>query len=715
MTKEVFLKNAENSFMNNDREECVRSYKLALSEDPSDANIWTKYINTLIAWKMYKGAKEVAHQASTLNLRNFKLEEINAKINQKEQYSLSWRLLDQSQLESLEQLLNRRDFDNLEKTCQELLKENSKSPLLYNLIGCAIQDDARQNEIFSAFKTAITLKPDYVEAMNNYGVALEKFGKYEEALRVLHNAVEINSRYSNAFYNLGNVYRKLKNFEEAYKSYQLAIKFNPKHIVAMNNLGVMLLDFGKINLSIENLKKATDIDPTYFDALYNLGNAYFKRLDCEKANEVFQKALELNDQDPKLLNNFGTSLMTSGEIGRAISMFKNAVKLNNQYSDAYNNLGIAFSNSAETDNAKESLKTAIDLRPTYAEAHRHLSMLHEYKPCDDHLKQMLDLLECNQFDNKNRYHIHFALAKAYEDLQQYEDSFKHLREGNKQRKRLLNYDISEDIALFENLTARDPLDLSEVSRFKELVTEPIFIVGMPRSGTTLIEQIISAHPEVSGAGELNFIAQLSKSINLDNPNRRLEHSDLEYIRGEYIDKVTKRGHNAQFFTDKMPHNFRFINLIFAAFPEAKIVHVVRAPSATCWSNYKHCFTTNELEYSYDLEDTITFYQLYSKLMATWYEAFGDRIIHLNYECLVQEPETYTRNLIKELNIHWSDACLEPHNNQRSVLTASQRQVRKKIYSGSSKAWAKYENFISEYELSEFKRLDEIFWAQEKEC
>ena len=712
-TARDYLKNAENCFINDKIEACVENFQLAISHDPTDTKIWFKYINTLISLKSFKSAREVAKQASSLNLKNFKLSEINAEIEENEQRLLGWRLVDKAELDLLQDLLNKRDYHNLEKSCENLIKKFPESPLLYNLIGCSIQDDKRQLDIIQAFEKAIALKPDYVEAMNNYGVALEKFGEFDKALKILHRGVEINSRYSNAFYNLGNVYRKLKRIDEAYKSYQLAIDCNPNHAVAMNNLGVMLLDLGKISLAVENLENAAKINPQYFDALYNLGNAYFKKSDYEKAKEAYQKALQLNDQHPVLLNNFGTALITSGEVESAILMLKQAIKLDGQYCDAYNNLGIALSNSTNTNNAKKCFEKAIEIKPTHAEAHRHLSMLTDYTFGDRHLKQMLNLLRSDNLTFDRRYQIHFALAKAYEDLKQYKESLEHLHEGNGQRKKLLNYKVSQDIDLFKNLKSRAPLTHSNTREFSKLDMQPIFILGMPRSGTTLVEQILSAHPDVSGAGELGFIAELAKSINLDNPNQKIEHSDLERIRWKYISKVTQRGHKLPFFTDKMPHNFRFLNLICAALPEAKIVHVVRTPSATCWSNYKHCFSTSQLEYSYSLEDTILFYNLYAKLMESWYNEYSDRILHLNYEYLVQDPETITRNLVETLGIEWSDMCLEPHNNRRNILTASQRQVRKKIFAGSSKAWVKYKSYLDKSIVRDLENLDQAFWIREK--
>jgi hypothetical protein len=221
---------------------------------------------------------------------------------------------------------------------------------------------------------------------------------------------------------------------------------------------------------------------------------------------------------------------------------------------------------------------------------------------------------------------------------------------------------------------------------------PVFIVGMPRSGTTLIEQIISSHSMVTGAGELNHVPQFGGYLALEpkciNPLAILD------FREQYLSAVSELSNGKVVVTDKMPQNFRFIPLICAAFPEAKIVHVQRNSAATCWSNYKHYFTSNGLGYCYDLEDVVTYYKLYKDLMKFWESKYGERIYSLKYENFTIDQENQTRKLIEHLELNWEEACLSPHKNKRSVRTASQQQVRQKIYQGSSEGWRKYEPYLN---------------------
>ena len=215
---------------------------------------------------------------------------------------------------------------------------------------------------------------------------------------------------------------------------------------------------------------------------------------------------------------------------------------------------------------------------------------------------------------------------------------------------------------------------------------------MPRSGTSLVEQIISSHSDVTGAGELNYVDRFGKSVatGMKTPNT----ATLSDFRDKYLLELSKVSNAKPRVTDKMPHNFRFIPLICAAFPEAKIIHVKRDAAATCWSNYKHYFTTKALGYSYNIDDLITYYKLYSDLMKLWQSQYGDRIYNLNYENLTIDQENQTRKLIKYLELKWENACLSPHKNKRSIRTASQQQVRQKVYQGSSEEWRKYEPYLN---------------------
>ena len=225
----------------------------------------------------------------------------------------------------------------------------------------------------------------------------------------------------------------------------------------------------------------------------------------------------------------------------------------------------------------------------------------------------------------------------------------------------------------------------------EKTISPIFIVGMPRSGTTLVEQIISSHSQVTGAGELSFVEQFGGS--LARGLSEINTTSLLGFREHYLNRLKDFAKGNLIVTDKMPQNFRYIGLLIAAFPESRIVHVKRNPAAVCWANYKQYFSSKSLGYPYALEDVISYHKSYENLMEFWGNTLSERIHNLDYELLVESQESETLRLIKYLGLDWDEQCLSPQNNTRSVATASNVQIRKKVYQGSSQQWKKYKPFL----------------------
>jgi hypothetical protein len=307
---------------------------------------------------------------------------------------------------------------------------------------------------------------------------------------------------------------------------------------------------------------------------------------------------------------------------------------------------------------------------------------------------MLELYLNEDISEEQRCHINFGLAKACEDLGNFEQAYTHYGEGNVLRKKLLNYDINQDVELFRQIKFNYPRieqnSLASEKFPKNLM--PIFIVGMPRSGTTLVEQIVSSHSQVTGAGELNFAAQFGAGSATGFTEANNEY--LLDFRHNYLNKLQNVSNGNLIVTDKMPQNFHYIGLLAAAFPEAKIVHVKRNPAAVCWANYKQYFVSKNIGYCYAIDDILAYHKLYENLMEFWGNKLSKRIYNLDYELLTVSQESETRQLIEYLGLDWDEKCLSPQKNTRSVATASNLQVREKVYQGSSQQWKKYQPFLN---------------------
>ena len=257
----------------------------------------------------------------------------------------------------------------------------------------------------------------------------------------------------------------------------------------------------------------------------------------------------------------------------------------------------------------------------------------------------------------------------------------------------MKYDIKDDFNIFKKIKNCYPTIFSKSLEMIESSThiKPVFILGMPRSGTTLVEQIISSHFQVTGAGELEYLSRFGLDLSLGRTP--INRESLIEVKERYLRHLATHANGNPMVTDKMPQNFYFIGLIYAIFPQAKIVHVNRDPAAVCWANYTKLFARDGIGYSYCLKDVVNYYKLYKNLMNFWETTFGNKIYNLKYELLTTDQDNETRKLIDYLELKWDQNCLEPENNGRIVSTSSNAQVRKKMYRGSSEAWRVYQPFL----------------------
>ena len=468
----------------------------------------------------------------------------------------------------------------------------------------------------------------------------------------------------------------------------------PKHQFAWKVLGAILKQMGKINESLVVCQKSVELNPQDAEAHNNLG-IILKELGRLKEAEVsFRQTIALNPQDAEAHNNLGIILQELGRLKEAETSYRKAIALKPNLVGTHNNLGILLKKQGRLKEAEISYRQAITLKPDYAEAHRNLTSIKKFDTQDEQYLKMQELYLDKNISEEQRCHINFGLAKACEDLGNFEQAYTHYGEGNVLCKKLLNYNINQDVELFrqikftyprieQNLLAPDKLSKSLI---------PIFIVGMPRSGTTLVEQIISSHSKVTGAGELNFAAQFGAAIATGFTEANNEF--LLDFRHKYLNKLKNVSNGNLIVTDKMPQNFRYIGLLAAAFPEAKIVHVKRNPAAVCWANYKKYFVSKSIGYCYAIDDVISYHKLYESLMVFWTNTLTNRIYKLDYEQLTVNQESETRQLIDYLDLDWDEKCLSPQNNTKSVTTASNVQIRKKVYRGSSEQWKKYQPFLN---------------------
>jgi tetratricopeptide (TPR) repeat protein len=432
-----------------------------------------------------------------------------------------------------------------------------------------------------------------------------------------------------------------------------------------------------------------------------LGIALQRQYKLAEALQVLDEAIAANPDVPESHANRGITLKEMGRPEEALASYDRAIKLQPGFPEAHFNRGNVLLGLGRFEDAAASFEQAIALRDDFAEAHRSLSNLKQYSPDDPHIVQMERLYAAAGDRQSARMELGFALAKAHDDIGNVHTAFEYLADGNQLRKAVQGYDIEDDIALFSDI--RRLFAAAEAASSKTTYSSasprPVFIVGMLRSGTSLVEQILASHSQVHGGGELEVMTQLAAPMlaaltdkSDDSDLNGLPEPEAKRLRGAYLDALADLGAGESIITDKMPLNFRWIGFIVSAFPDARIIHVKRDAMATCWSIYRHYFPDPSL-FAYDLDDIAKYYHLYEGLMSYWRERFPDNILDLDYDRLTEHQEDETRRLLEFCGLDWQDRCLEFHTTERQVRTISASQVRQRMYQGSSAAWKKYERHL----------------------
>lgn len=526
-------------------------------------------------------------------------------------------------------------------------------------------------------------------------ISLYTKGHFQEAIVRIKS---LNNDFPNVpllFNLIGACYRQIGQLEGAVKMFETAINIKPDYAEAHFNHGAVLQELEKPDNAIESYKKAITFQPKYPDALNNLGNILKENGDLQEAIEKFEWAVAYQHDFAEAHNNLGLALSDYGRPIEAIKSFKNAISYNKDYDKAYFNLAMSQKDIGDKDGFIANIEKALKLRPDWGAAHLHLSRVKKYKKTDPVIPLMESFLLKEDLVLIDRIGLNFALAHIYEGFKNYDKQFKYLNEANSLRKQEVNYSFEKDQSLFSRIkeTFESPPSILKKSSLGNEI-KPIFIVGMPRSGTSLIHQILDSHHKVHGVGELNylnkFVMPVIKSFKKKGKNQ-ISNKSLELIRESYLASLSSLNFKEKIIVDKMPLNFRHIGFITTAFPDAKILHMKRDPMATCWSIYKYYFNGNY--YSFDQEDLANYYILYKDLMNFWKKQFPGLVFDVSYEDLTISQEDETRKLLEYCELDWDENCLSFHNNQTAVKTTSALQVRQKIYQGSSEVWKKYESYL----------------------
>ena len=464
---------------------------------------------------------------------------------------------------------------------------------------------------------------------------------------------------------------------------------------------IRLKDFNSAENKILNLIK---IYPESFDLLNLLGLCFVSKNYIIKGIACYKSAIRIKPNFAQAYNNLGLAFKSIGKIEDATKCYENAIKFKPNFAEAHNNLGLIMMDEGKIKNAEFNFKKALEIKPGLGYVHRHLSIVTKYSKKNSHIAKMKKVIADSNTLEDEKMHLAFALGKAHEDIKDNKNAFRYFKMGNELRRKTIDYNIKNDIIFFNKIKKNFSKDFFKKFKTNQAIHRktPIFIIGMFRSGTTLVEQILSSHSQVFGGGESKALEQ-SISKNLDSKHKvnfpEIVHKQnkemFEAIGKLYISAAEKFQPNYIYITDKQINNFKWVGIIKLALPNAKIIHCLRNPLDNCFSIYKNYFNFEDNPYAYDLNELGQYYNLYKDLMKYWHSVLPNFIYDISYEKLIRNQKEETKKLLLACNLQWDEKCMNFYQNKRNVSTASVMQVRKPIYKKSINSWKKYKKYIPE--------------------
>lgn len=541
----------------------------------------------------------------------------------------------------------------------------------------------------------ITSPNEDIETLKN----LIKSQQYDEALLLSGKLLKAKSPSSELYNITGALHAKLNKMEDAVSLFLYSLKLTPDNANVHYNLAKAYDSMDQQYKAIHHYQKAIDINPEFFHAYVSLGYLLQHSDRLDEAERYLAAAIELKPDNITPYNYLGYVYLELSQYSKAKELFEKALALESNDAKTLYNLGCYYQFSNQKETAIEYFHKALEVNPDLTSCYQSLNSLEKFNVESQHVKHLIYMLDQDNLSADNKVKIHFVLSKVYENAKDQEKFLQHLALANDTQKKFLSYQVNDDLKLFKNIKKIfKSIDISDHRYTLETDSNirPIFIVGMPRSGTTLVEQIISSHSSVYGAGELSFLNKeawpVIYSLAKNQSPSALREKTKEVMK-HYLEDLMKLSVSERIITDKMPLNFKWLGFVLTALPDVKIINLNRDPMAICWSIYKQYFPAKGLGFAYDLKDLGAYYNQYLALMDFWRKKFPDRIYDVNYELLTENQEEETRKLLEYCGLQWEESCLNFHKTDRAVRTASLNQVRNKMYRGSSESWKQYEDFL----------------------
>ncbi|MGH8306698.1 MAG: sulfotransferase [Gammaproteobacteria bacterium] len=553
------------------------------------------------------------------------------------------------------------------------------------------------------YRKVLRHSPAHADATHFLGLLAHQTGHDEAALDLLRHSIDLGPTSPLYRLNLGGVYKELSRYAEAEACFREALVLKPDYAEAYLNLGLTQAARGEYAEALRSYEHALDIDAQHYQAWLSRGQALHELVRDVEAVEAYGRARELAASDAAKLQSVGLALREAGAVRKALVCFEVALKCDPGSAEIHNSLGAALGDLGNFNEAEKQYREALRLQPHYAGAWHNLSQVtglvsdDPLWPAFETAAAHLDTLK-----PEDAAKMYFTLGKVRDDAQDFDRAFLNWLEGNRLKRAGIEYDEERQEHFFRNFIRH--FDSGFMTRNADTGVKdarPVFIVGMSRSGTTLVEQILASHPQVHGAGEIQALRRCARvELGTDEDDdtlpirlAALEPGGLARIGARYVTCLDALAPDSARITDKLPGNMALVGLIHLALPHATIIHCVRDPVDTCVSCFSKLFTTGHY-FSYELGELGRFYRLYEKLMRHWHTVLPlGRMLEVRYEDVVMDIEGQARKLLTYCGLPWDDACLRFYEASRPVRTASLAQVRQPIYASSVGRWKRYEKYL----------------------
>jgi tetratricopeptide (TPR) repeat protein len=541
------------------------------------------------------------------------------------------------------------------------------------------------------------------DALHLLGVIHAQREQYEEAERLMRSALAIDPKMPPCLHNYGNVLSRLTRYKDAIRFYRQALALAPNMAPIYSDLGNAQVELGLTEDAIASYRKALALNPNYPTALNNLAQAMMDLGQLERAADLLQRALALAPNNPQSMKLQGRLALERGEPESALAHYKNVLALNANQGDAYCGMANALKELGRQQEAVDAYSKSIELDPSKPGYYLNLGDCKKFTPGDRHLA-LMESMASKELPTPGRMALDFALGKAYADLNEYARSFKHLLAGNAAKRAAIAYDERSAFAVFDRIEqVFSPELINSRAGAGEAIDRPIFVLGMPRSGSTLVEQIIASHSQVEGTSELPYLGRLTKSLNRNRADglrypqvlAELEPRHFQRLGEQYLALAQlHRVEGAPRFVDKMPNNFPLVGFIHSILPNARIIDARRHPLDACVGNLRQLYARGQA-FSYDQTDIGEYYLQYLRMMDHWDEVLPGKVLHVQYEDTVADLEGQVARILEFLELPWEDNCVRFHESRRAVRTASSEQVRQPIYASGVGFWRHYEAGLEE--------------------